>query len=277
MALPECFMRSRLIPPSGNFKPENFRGETGPLGYIRRVMQPENQARLFKIWGADELVYGPAELPALIAWVREQRITADTWIYSSDRKAWQPAGSLPELKLFFAKAAPAAAPASAAPAGPLSALKPGALRRIKVLADLADEQIAEFIRLMEIQTVRQWTEIVRQGDPGDAMFLILEGELRVRLMVNGVESSLATLQAGEFFGEISLFDTGPRSADVVANKDSILLKITTAAFAALVANQPELAAPFLFAVAKTMTARIRASNKRYRDSIVFARTSNLAG
>ncbi|HYV30079.1 MAG TPA: cyclic nucleotide-binding domain-containing protein, partial [Candidatus Binatia bacterium] len=121
--------------------------------------------------------------------------------------------------------------------------------------------------------VKQWTEIVGQGQHGDAMYLVLEGELRVRLMIGGKETILVTLSAGEFFGEISLFDHGPRSADVVANTDSLLLKIPASKFEKLLTQAPDLAAPFLFAMAKTLTARIRADNKRYRDSIHLARAA----
>ena len=126
---------------------------------------------------------------------------------------------------------------------------------------------------MEFVRVRQWTELVKQGDHGDAMYLVLAGELRVRLMVGGKETLLVTLSPGEFFGEISIFDQGPRSADVVANMDSLLLKISSASFEKLLSDAPTLAAPFLFAMSKTLTSRIRADNKRYRDSIQFARAA----
>jgi CRP-like cAMP-binding protein len=127
---------------------------------------------------------------------------------------------------------------------------------------------------MELQRVTMWEEIVREGSPGDAMFLLLEGEVRVRLMIAGKESILTTLSAGEFFGEVALFDQGPRSADVVANADCLLLRIPIGAFQRLVQEMPEIAAPFLYAIGRTLIARIRADNKRYRDSIAFARTAH---
>ena len=126
---------------------------------------------------------------------------------------------------------------------------------------------------MEVQRVRQFAEIVKQNQPGDAMFLILEGELRVRMMISGKESILATLNAGDFFGEISLFDHGPRSADVLANSESTLLKINSSAFQRLVQEAPDLAAPFLVNMGKTLTSRIRADNRRFRDSIAFVRAA----
>lgn len=230
----------------------------------------------FRIWAVDKQVYGPVELPVLVGWVKEERVTADTWIFIESDDSWQKAAEVPELRMFFTKksgddttAASVTAASSAAPA-----IKPGSLRRVKIFADMSDEQLERFIQFMEVVPVRQWAELVKQGEVGDAMYLVLEGELRVRLMISGKETALVTLSPGEFFGEISLFDHGPRSADVVANQDSLLLKIAAASFNKLLMEAPELAAPFLFAMSKTLTARIRADNKRYRDSVQFARAAN---
>ena len=82
---------------------------------------------------------------------------------------------------------------------------------------------------METEKVAPWRVVVKQGDCEDSMYLILEGEFRVRVCNGDKETILATLGAGEFFGDISLFDHGPRSADVVSNMDGVLLKITSAA------------------------------------------------
>jgi CRP-like cAMP-binding protein len=83
------------------------------------------------------------------------------------------------------------------------------------------------------------------------MYLILEGEVRVRVMRRSKESILATLRAGDFFGEVSLLDEGPRSADVIANERSTLLKISTVSFARLRREAPALAEPFLHALNKS--------------------------
>jgi hypothetical protein len=243
-------------------------------------MEPGTSGSGFKIWGVDNVVYGPVELPTLVGWVKEERVTAETWIYCEKDAAWRKTRQVPELQMFFQpKTAPAPAAPGQAGAGVSSEtaaniLKPGTLRRVKIFADFQDTQLERFVQYMEVMRVRQWTEIVKQGDHGDAMYLVLQGELRVRLMIGGKETILVTLAAGEFFGEISLFDQGPRSADVVANQDSLLLKISSAAFDKLQSGAPELAAPFLLAICKTLTARIRADNKRYRDSVNFARTAS---
>jgi len=168
---------------------------------------------------------------------------------------------MPELDQAFARRTTlpsALQPVSVASNG----LKPGSLRRIKILAGLSDAQLGKLLQFMELQSLRQWSVVVKQGEPGDAMHLILERELRVRTMSGGKETILATFGPGDFLGEMSLFDHGPRSADVVANADSTTLKLSTVAFNRLMLEAPDLAAPFLQATARTMAARIRANNKR---------------
>jgi CRP-like cAMP-binding protein len=234
-----------------------------------------SQTVVYSIWAADNVVYGPVELPTLISWVRDERVLPDTWVFDGQNDRWRKAASLPELQLFFRKKGdPGAAHTPMEFSIGKSDITPGMLRRVKALAELDDEQLSRFVRFMEPQTVRQWTQIVKQGEPDDGMYLVLDGELRVRLMIGGKETILATLGPGECFGEIALFDQGPRSADVVANKDSILLKISSEAFDKLRREAPELSAPILFAISKTLSARIRADNKRIKDSVSFARAAN---
>ena len=237
-------------------------------------MRHDKAAPAYFIWGPDKIVYGPVDLPTLVNWVQEQRVTADTWINLVEQDTWEKAARIEELKLFFPRkpAAGAPAPRFKGPGGTSIMLKPGALRRVRILAGMNERQLEHFVDFMELHPVRQWTEIVKQGGPGDAMYLLLEGEVRVRVMIAGKERILVTLAPGEFFGEVALLDSGPRSADVVASKDSLLLRISAAAFHKLIHEAPDLAAPFLFAIGRTLVARIRADNKRYRDSLTFPST-----
>ena len=136
------------------------------------------------------------------------------------------------------------------------------LRRIKILAELTDAQLEHLADFLELQRVPQWSVVVRQGEPGEAMYLVLEGELRARIPIGDQEMILSTFGPGEFFGEMALFDQGPRSADVVANVDSVLLRLSNTAFNRLTREAPALATPFLQSTARTLSARIRADNKR---------------
>ena len=220
-------------------------------------MENQEAAQDFFIWGIDDAPYGPVQLPVLVNWIKDERVLADTWVFARSAATWQRAGEIAELKNHFGQnSTPALGATSRA------GITPGALRRIKILADMNDAQLAHLADFLEKINVTQWTEVFRQGDVGDAMYLILEGELRARVKVGEQEMILSTFGIGEFFGDMALFDHGPRSADVVANVDSTVLKLSVVAFNRLTREAPALATPFLQATARTLSARIRADNKR---------------
>ena len=226
----------------------------------------------YMIWGVDNIVYGPVELPTLVTWVKQERILKDTWVFSQRENSWKKASDFDEFQMFFRPKSEGGSQESSQAGKGISGIRPGMLRRVKIFAGMTDDQLTRFVEFMEVRQVDQFREVVRQGQPGDGMYLLLEGEVRARLMIDERETTLATLAAGDFFGEISLFDHGPRSADVVANNNSTLLKISAGAFQRLSNEAPELATPFLLGILKTLTTRMRSDNKRYRDSIVFSRS-----
>ena len=211
------------------------------------------QQASYYIWGIDNSPYGPVELTLLLEWIGDGRVLADTWVFEQSAGNWGKASQFPELQARFG-----AAPETATALG----LTPGLLRRIKIFANLKDAQLAHLADFMEPQDVAQHAVIFSQGDVGDAMFLVLAGEFRARALMGEEESVFATFGAGDFFGDMALFDNGPRSADVVANVDSKLLKISAVNFYRLIREAPSLATPFLQATARTLSSRIRADNKR---------------
>lgn len=223
----------------------------------------------YRVWSREKVLYGPYELPALVTCIRQKRLPAETWIFSEHNGNWNKAGDLAELKPLFD-------PAHAKPGHIASAMSggvhPDILLRIKVLAGLKQDQLQSFVSYMEILSLEPLATAVKEHDRGDAMFLILEGEVRVRVMRDGKESILATLKSGDFFGEVSLLDEGPRSADVVANDRSTLLKISTASFARLRREAPSLAEPFIHSLSQILVGRLRVLNKRYVDSLLMLQT-----
>jgi CRP-like cAMP-binding protein len=220
-------------------------------------MELQENMNEFFIWGIDDAPYGPVELPVLIDWISDERVLADTWIFARRDGSWRRAAEIPGLQAYFSQTI---IPDSAASLG--AGIAPGSLRRIKILSQLNDAQLDRLAEFMELHQVPQWMAVVKQGDAGNGMFLILQGELRARVMVGEKETILATFGPGDFFGDMSLFDHGPRSADVIANADSTVLKISDVAFDRLTREAPALATPFLQATARTLAARIRADNKR---------------
>ncbi|HTX22340.1 MAG TPA: cyclic nucleotide-binding domain-containing protein [Candidatus Aquilonibacter sp.] len=221
-------------------------------------MESQEPNDAYFIWGIDDAPYGPVKLPMLVDWINDGRVLADTWVFARNAGNWQKAVEIPELENYFVPDN-----GTTSETLPRAGLTPGALRRIKILADMKDAQLAHLSDFMELQEVPQWSVLFNQGDAGDAMYLVMAGELRARTMIGERETILAIFSAGDFFGDMALFDNGPRSADVIANVDSTLLKISAANFNRLTREAPALATPFLQATARTLSARIRADNKRF--------------
>jgi hypothetical protein len=228
----------------------------------------DNESVQYRAWGNDDIAYGPVELQEMVQWIQEGRLPPDPWIFRSDTREWRRGSQYPELHSIFKKAGDKAKPAT-----PAGGLEPAALRRIKILADLTEEQIRSFLSYMEVLTLLPHKPVFQQGDYGDAMFLVLSGEVRARVLLQGRESILATFGLGECFGEVTVLDQGPRSADVIANTDCVLVKMSAKALKRLFQEAPGLAAPFLLGLGRTVVGRLRTINKRYQDSVLTLRAT----
>ena len=99
--------------------------------------------------------------------------------------------------------------------------------------------------------------IFEENSIGKEMYIILTGNAKVIKKKDGVETTLATLEEGDFFGEMSLFDNNPRSATVKALGDVKLLEINQKAFFRKISRDPSLA----FRMLEKMGQRIRKSDE----------------
>ncbi len=144
------------------------------------------------------------------------------------------------------------------------------LKRLRVFADLTDDQLATFVSLVEPVQATLNSMIVRMNELGSSMYLILNGEVQVSRTTGGRETVLATLETGDFFGEMCLFDEAPRSANVTASRHCTLLRITRQAFDSMIETHPVLAALFLRAMLRTLAGRVRTMDKKYVDSMLVS-------
>ena len=145
----------------------------------------------------------------------------------------------------------------------------GALHGVKIFEDMTDRQRGRLAQCMEVQKFSKFETLVKEGERGGAMYIILEGVVRVRKMIGRREDVLVTLSAGEMFGEMSLFDSEKRSADVVANSDGTLLRLSLKVMQQMVDKRAEVVVPFLVEIAKKLAARIRADNERHKKDTIL--------
>ena len=236
------------------------------------MAETPNIQRTYKVWAADDVIYGSIDFPLLSQWVREARVARKNWIFTEQSESWSRAADLPELGLFFEEVDELVEPGTFS--DPLIPGVPvGTLQGVEIFKDMTDQQRGRFAQCMEVQKFEKFEVLVSEGDSdAGALYVILEGNVRVRKMIGGKENILATLTGGEVFGEISLFDRGKRSADIVANSSGVLLRISLEVFDRMVEKQPEVATPFLVAVARKMAARMRADNERHKKDTILMQT-----
>jgi CRP/FNR family transcriptional regulator, cyclic AMP receptor protein len=109
--------------------------------------------------------------------------------------------------------------------------------------------------------------IVREGDSGRLMYLIERGSLRVSGRVElddsrHIQPGLCDLGSGDLFGELSLFESHPRTASVVAIDEGSLLEIDSAALSTYLDACPELGYRVLKALFRVLTERLSRANER---------------
>ncbi len=126
------------------------------------------------------------------------------------------------------------------------------LAGVPIFSELSKKELRAIAEATRGVTRREGDVLAREGDPGVGFFLILEGKAKVT--VGGRQRT--SLGPGDFFGEISLLDAGPRSATVVAASSVNMLGLTQWSFKRLIQENPSIASKML----KVMAQRLRASS-----------------
>jgi len=117
-----------------------------------------------------------------------------------------------------------------------------ALKNVGLFINASEDELSHLSSVMEEQHVRKDGVVVSRDEVGNAMYIILQGRMKVVIQGdNGREVILTILKAGEFFGEMSLLDDLPRSASVVAAEDAQLLVLHRDQFTEHIANSPSTA------------------------------------
>ena len=145
------------------------------------------------------------------------------------------------------------------------------LKQLGLFSEFNDTELDGIMSLVDVVKFSAGECVVKQDETGDCMFILAEGSAKVSHHASGHEFELATLQPGDFFGELAIVDSGPRSADVETITDCTLLKIEHGALRALAGVYPNAAFKFLIAVGRVLVLRLRRGNQKYIDSLLAAR------
>ena len=138
-----------------------------------------------------------------------------------------------------------------------------ALRKVNLFTHLSLEQLEAIGQFMTESQYLTDEVVVREGEPGSELYVILEGEARAfRNYGTAEQIELTTMSPSGvcYFGEIAILDSAPRSATVVATKDMRLLTLDGDRFMELILQSPEIS----FEIFKILTNRLRTAEERIR-------------
>ncbi len=122
------------------------------------------------------------------------------------------------------------------------------LGAVPVFHDLSTKQLKKVVELAEVARFMAGATIVKQGDIGDSFYVVLTGEAKV--VASG--RTVNRMVPGDYFGEISLLDGGPRTASVQAETEMTLVIITQKGFLGLLTKDPEITICLLEGMARTV-------------------------
>jgi CRP/FNR family cyclic AMP-dependent transcriptional regulator len=125
----------------------------------------------------------------------------------------------------------------------------GVLRDIPLFAPLSKRHVKRIANIARPRRFGAGSAIVRKGQRGETFYVILDGDARISLP----KGRNAKLKAGDFFGELALFDGGPRTATIVAESPVLTMAIGRTSFLKLVKSDSDLALGLL----KALSARLR--------------------
>lgn len=153
----------------------------------------------------------------------------------------------------------APAPAEAAEGADIpSDPKDAILRQIPIFANLSPQQILKVRESIEEVSIRKNTMIFKEGDTGDALYVIVDGKVKmVKKIEDGSDKTVAVFRDGDFFGEMALIEETPRSATaIVIDGDASLYKISKQNFSYLMRLNPQISLKIM----KFMSERMRQSS-----------------
>ncbi|WP_131749221.1 Crp/Fnr family transcriptional regulator [Frankia sp. Cppng1_Ct_nod] len=138
------------------------------------------------------------------------------------------------------------------------------LARVPMFAGLSEQDRQALNDHLERQSVARGDVLFREGETGDRVFVILAGKVKIgRTASDGRENLLIVMGPGDMFGEMSLFDPGPRTATATAVTDASLVSLEHTALRPWLATRPEAASGLL----RVLAQRLRRTNDSMADMV----------
>jgi len=142
------------------------------------------------------------------------------------------------------------------------------LSQVTLFRDLDGEALATLTPFLTQKRFASGSVVFREADESDALYIVERGSVAVSKHVqDDVDIILTRFHAGDFFGEMGLFDAAPRSATANVTVDALLWRLERAAFHAIFSHHPDIAAKICYRLVIVFIERLRATNEQTREAI----------
>jgi len=144
------------------------------------------------------------------------------------------------------------------------------LRRTPIFATLDDEELSQVLLIGRVVDFEPDKANFAEGDAGSAFYLVEKGAVRISKMTPLGEEALAILREGAFFGEMALLDDTPRSAHAFPHEGGArLIEFRVRELRELMGRDTPLACKMLWALCRTLAARLRDTNDRFQSLFIM--------
>lgn len=130
------------------------------------------------------------------------------------------------------------------------------LQNVGFFQGIHPQDLTALAQALVVKRYKAGQLVFKQGDAGSTMYIISQGQVNIYLLASPDNLPLQTMEPGDHFGELALFDNGPRSASALAMTDVVLLELAQQELTAFILERPHIALTLL----ATLSNRLRATN-----------------
>ncbi|HOV65049.1 MAG TPA: GGDEF domain-containing protein [Spirochaetia bacterium] len=142
------------------------------------------------------------------------------------------------------------------------------LRSVDIFSNLTDEELSVVRSCMEERVFHSVETLFNEGDPGDELFVVLNGAVSISVrLADGEELSISEAGTGSFFGEMSIFEHAPRSATCRTKGESTLLCLKGSDFFTLIDTHPSIAVKIMYRMLQITTDRLKKTGNFLSDMV----------
>jgi CRP-like cAMP-binding protein len=141
-----------------------------------------------------------------------------------------------------------------------------ALKQVPLFDQLSTRDLKKILRILHERTYQPGEVVFREGDPGAGMFIVRKGKVNIVIKrPDGSEQILSPIAERQFFGEMALLESAPRSASAVASEKCELLGFFQPDLESLIERDSKLGSKVVWNLARLMASRLRGMNDVLRQ------------